>query len=169
MSVSYFKEFTAYLETHRLGTPVGCTDLEISKLEAKIGNPLPGAYKFYLQLMGRDHKGVMVGTDCFLTDIESNNEYLPELLEENNLSDYALPENYIAFFSHGGYMMAWFAIPNQDDDPQVTYYFEGTTKKPESGVRFTEFMGKDLMGNAKLCLEERDFKENRKKWWMFWK
>ena len=119
--------------------------------------------------MGKDYDGVMVGTNCFITDIESNNRYLPDLLEENGLSDYALPENYCAFFSHQGYMMAWFAIPNQEDDPLVSYFFEGTTKEPEIGMKFSEFMGKDLMGNAKLFAAEKRFNRTRKRWWRLWK
>ena len=66
-------------------------------------------------------------------------------------------------------MMAWFAIPNQEDDPLVSYFFEGTTKEPEIGMKFSEFMGKDLMGNAKLFAAEKRFNRTRKRWWRLWK
>jgi hypothetical protein len=167
--MQYFKCFTDYLDKHDMEHPVGCSMDEITELESALGSSLPQVYKDYLLLMGKDYDGVMVGTGCFLSDVESNNEYLPKLLEENNLREFVLPEKYVAFFCHQGYMMAWFSIPSSESDPLCTYFFEGTTAKPEVYGTFSEFMEKDLMGNAQLRVENRHYEREQRKWWQFWK
>ncbi|MGH1460754.1 MAG: SMI1/KNR4 family protein [Neptuniibacter sp.] len=165
----YFKEVTDYFEQHELEAPVGSASEDIALLERKLGFKFPKAYKEFLELIGNDYNGVMIGTNCFLSDIESNNNYLPDLLIENNIRDYKLPNNYISFFCHQGYIMAWFSLPSKNDDPQCYYYFEGTTKYPELYGTFSEFMKKDLLGNAKLRVENRNYDKMSKKWWQFWK
>lgn len=110
-----------------------------------------------------------MGTDCFAVNVESNNECVSELLKENNLSDYLLPEKYLAFFCHQGYMVAWFAMPNDSDDPIVTHYFEGTHEMPVEFGTFSDFMSKDLMGNARLRVADMKYKRKSKKWWAFWR
>jgi hypothetical protein len=64
-------------------------------------------------------------------------------------------------------MMAWFSIPSNETDPICTYYFEGTIERPKEYGTFSEFMKKDLMGNAKLTIENRRYKKLRRKWWQF--
>jgi len=165
----YFEEYTDYLEKHELENPLGSPSEDISELEKSLGCSLPAAYKEYLLLIGKDYEGVMVGTNCFLSDVKSNNEYLPELLEENDLSEHILPNRYVAFFCHQGYMMAWFSIPSEASDPVCTYYFEGTTEKPEEYGTFSEFMKKDMLGNARLKVENRRFEMKQRRWWQIWK
>ncbi len=165
--MEYFEEFKEFLELHNLEPPIGCSKEEVCELEKSIGYSLPEAYKNYLYLAGKDYDGVMVGTDCFFDDVVSNNNYLLELLKENKLSTDSLPDSYLTFFSHQGYMMAWFQLPTEEDDPVCYHYFEGTTKEPQEYGTFTEFMNTDLIGNAKLRAENRKFEKN-KKWWKFW-
>ncbi len=166
--MEYFEEFKKFLEFHNLESPAGCSKEEILGLEKSIGYSLPKAYKDYLYLVGKDYEGVMVGTDCFVDNVISNNKYLPELLEENKLSTDNLPDNYLAFFCHQGYMMAWFQLPADKDDPVCYHYFEGSTKVPQEYGTFSEFMNTDLIGNAKLRVENRKFEKNNK-WWKFWR
>ena len=165
--MEYFSEFKQFLELHGLEPPTGCSKEEVSDLEKRLGFSLPIAYKEYLHLVGKDYEGVMVGTDCFIDDVMANNKYLPELLNENRLSTDSLSANYLVFFSHQGYMLAWFNLPAEEDDPICFHYFEGTTKEPQEYGTFTEFMNTDLIGNAKLKVENRKF-EKRRKWWKFW-
>ena len=167
--MKYFNELVTYLNNQGLEQPVGCTSKEISEIESGIGNPLPAAYKEYLSILGKDYDGVMVGTNCFASDIELNNECVQELLHENNLSDFIKKEKHITFFCHQGYMVAWFTVPNDRDDPIVTHYFEGTHDKPEVFGKFSDFMNKDLMGNARLRVALRGHQKTSKKWWAFWK
>lgn len=165
----YFKDITEYLEMHELKLPAGSAADDISALQKTLGSEIPKAYIEYLELMGQDYDGVMVGTNCFLSDVESNNRYLPELLEENGLANYKLSEKYLVFFCHQGYMAAWFSLPSKSDDPTCTYYFEGTTETPEKYGPFSEFMKKDILGNAKLAVENRRHEKIRRRWWQFWK
>jgi SMI1-KNR4 cell-wall len=167
--MQYFKEVLEYLRKNELKPPVGSEADEIVALQKALGEEMPKAYVEYLELMGQDYDGVMVGTNCFLSDVESNNRYLPELLEANGLASYKLPKKYLVFFCHQGYMAAWFSLPSKSDDPTCTYYFEGTTETPEKYGAFSEFMKKDILGNAKLTVENRRHEKNRRRWWQFWK
>ncbi len=161
--MSYFDEFIRYIEDHGLEKPIGCTNDEIIRLEDSLGYSLPSSYKEFLSLLGKDYDGVMVGTNCFISDINSNNEYLPELLQENNLSHFIPTEKYLAFFCHQGYMMAWFSLPAESENPLCMHFFEGSTKEPKVYGTFSEFMETDLLGNAKLKVGNRLFdKLNRK-------
>ena len=165
----YFEEFTDFLKKHDIEHPKGCSLKEISEFETDLGHELPEAYKEYLLLMGKDYDGVMVGTNCFLTDVEDNNECLPELLEENELREFKLPEKFLTFFCHQGYMVAWFSLQDQSDDPLCYYFFEGTTEVPQEFGTFSEFMSKDILDNARLFVANRRYKKLHRKWWQFWK
>jgi len=167
--MGYFTEVSEYLDSHGLERPIGSSEQDIVELEEMIGFKLPKAYKAYLELMGQDYDGIMVGTNCFLSDVQSNNEYLPDLLAENGLSSYELPDNYLAFFCHQGYMMAWFSLPCASDDPAATYYFEGTTDSPTEFGLFSDFMKEDMLGNAKLRAADMRFDRMHKRWWQFWR
>ncbi len=160
----YFDDVKGAFDRNGIKQPIGCSVEEVEELESKIGFSLPAAYKEYLLFMGKDYKGVMVGTDCFITDVVSNTEYLPELLEENNL-DYKLPKNYLAFFCHQGYIMSWFALPCAENNPVCYFFSEGTHELPVVYGGFKQFMTKDILGNAKIEVELR----SSKKWWQIWK
>ena len=116
--MDYFKEFASYVEKNELDFPIGSPENEISELESSLDCTLPKSYREYLRMMGNDYNGVMVGTNCFLSDVVSNNEYLPELLEENNLYDFGLPEKYVAFFCHQGYICLLYTSPSPRDKRQ---------------------------------------------------
>lgn len=163
--MKYVEKFTDYLQKHQLEQPVGSSAQEILTLESTLGYELPEAYKAYLRLMGNDYHGVMVGTQCFISDVISNNEYLPKLLAENGLPHSILPEKYIAFFCHQGYMMAWFSIPSKTDDPICRYFFEGTTETPKEFGTFSAFINQDILANATLRVANRRDEQIRQKWW----
>jgi len=160
----YFKDVKEAFDWNGVKQPKGCSVEEVDELEAKIGFPLPAAFREYLIFMGKDYKGVMVGTNCFITDVISNTEYLPELLEENNL-DYKLPKNYLAFFGHQGYIMSWFALPCVEDNPVCYFFSEGTHEYPVECGDFKQFMTNDILDNAKIWIELR----LSKKRWKIWK
>jgi hypothetical protein len=167
--MNYFEDVRKYFENRGLNSPVGCSAQEINELERNLGFKIPKAYEEYLSFMGKDYEGVMVGTNCFISDIKSNNEYLPKLLTENKLNSYELPKNYLAFFCHQGYMMAWFALPFESDDPICAYFFEGTNECPVNYGTFSEFMKKDILGNAKTRIALNRHERRYKKWWQVWK
>ena len=157
METDHLAKLRAFYEQHVMplkGNPVGCSESDISDLERHLGFSLPLAYRQYLRWMGRDHNGIFIGCDWFLKDVHSNTEYLPELLAENNV-DWQLPEHYIGFMGHQGYIAAYFSLPAVSDDPPVFLYSEG--REPdmvtEEGT-FTEFLFRDLAGMA-ACLNRR--------------
>lgn len=133
------------------GKPKGCSSEEISLLERIVGFELPLAYKQYLAFMGRDYNGIFVGSDWFITNIENNIDLVPELLAENGIS-FDLPEHYLCFFSHQGYMAQWFELPKIDDNPPCWYFHEVIHKdKPVIEGRFTDVLLTDMKGLAS-CL-----------------
>lgn len=143
---NYLEEFIKIHKNYiqpKKGQAVGCTNSEIENLEKNFGFELPLAYKEYLQFMGKDYKGFLVGTNCFITNVIDNNKWLPELLKENNL-DFKLPKFYLTFYSHQGYIMAWFELPKIDENPPVWYFHEANTKLPIIEGRFTDFLIKEI-------------------------
>jgi hypothetical protein len=98
--------------------------------------------------MGKDYEGVFVGSDWFVTSAIDNTKYLPELLAANKVR-FQLPEHFLAFFSHQGYMVAWFKLPKEGEDPQVYFYNEGEEMdSPVLEGKFTDFLLKDMKGMA---------------------
>jgi len=161
--IEYFSDIQNHFAQNMLKKPVGCSESEIIELEKNVGFDLPDAYKAYLRLMGRDYKGVLCGTDCYVDHVLENTEYLPELLAENNI-EFKLPKNYLAFFCHQGYIIAWFTLPKESENPTCYIFSEGTTDYPQECGRFKQFISSDILGNAKISLELR----RAKKWWQFW-
>lgn len=129
------------------GNPIGCSSEEIVALERQLGFLLPNAYKQFLLWMGKDVHGIFVGSNWFLDDVIPNTQGLKHFLLENQVA-FELPAHYLTFFSHQGYMMAWFALPTENGDPEVYYYNECEMEKPRIEGIFTEFLLKDMTGMA---------------------
>lgn len=147
--LSEIKEFhRRYIEPYK-GKPKGCQDAEIRSLEKSFDFELPIAYKQYLAWMGKDYRGIFVGCDWFISDVNRNTVLVPELLKENEIS-FILPENYLCFFSHQGYIAAWFELPKSEDNPLCWFYEEGLNLNPVVEGRFTDVLLKDMRGFAEL-------------------
>ncbi|MEM6295517.1 MAG: hypothetical protein AAGA54_29860 [Myxococcota bacterium] len=102
--------------------------------------------------MGRDVHGPFCGSDWFIDDVVSNTAYVPGLLAENSIA--RRPDgDVLAFFSHQGYMVAWFALPAAMDDPPCFMFSEGSL---EAGVHqvgpFSAFLLGELRAMAE-CME----------------
>jgi hypothetical protein len=138
------KEFhRAHVEPYK-GRPKGCRDFEIRRLEKSFGYELPLAYKQYLKWMGKDYRGIFVGCNWFIANAEDNTKLVRELLAENNVS-FQLPEHYLCFFSHQGYIAAWFELPKVDDNPPSWFYNEAANMdKPLIESRFTDVLLRDM-------------------------
>ncbi len=138
------KEFHQQFVQPYRGIPKGSSNRQISELEQHFGFEFPLAYKQYLAFMGSDYNGVFVGCDWFTNNVVENTGIVPEVLAENNIS-FKLPENYLCFFSHQGYMMAWFELPKLNDNPSVWFYTEATKmKEPTIEGTFTEVLFNDM-------------------------
>lgn len=132
------------------GKPVGCCEREILLLEQKTGFALPEAYRQFLRYMGKDTDGVFRGSGWFLGNIGLNDPLVTDLLEENAVT-FQLPEHYFLFFSHQGYMAAWFELPRLNDNPSVFFFSEDKDwKEPQKIDTFTTFLFDDLKGLASL-------------------
>ncbi len=131
------------------GKPVGCSQSEVDSLEISLGFSLPEAYKQYLLWMGKDYSGVYQGSDCFLKNIQPNGIYLQDLLDENNV-DYKLPENYLVFFMHQGYVARWFELPKESENPQTYYYHEAEYEFPVTDLEFSKVLLSDLKSSAQI-------------------
>jgi len=137
----FHKEF---IEPYK-GKPQGCQESEIKALEKNFKFELPLAYKQYLAWMGRDYNGIFVGCDWFISDVYKNTELVPELLDENKVL-FQLPENFLCFFSHQGYMAAWFELPKLSENPPAWFYQEMETERPLLEGTFTDILFKDIRG-----------------------
>jgi hypothetical protein len=149
--VDYISEIRKFHRDHVMpyrGLPIGCTENEVSSLESAVGYELPIAYKQFLLWMGKDYHGVFQGTDWFIDSVISNTKDVPNLLRFNKV-EFQLPEHFLAFFGHQGYMYAWFELPKTDDNPCVWNFSEGETYDSvrEEG-HFTDFLFKDMQGLA---------------------
>ncbi len=141
----------AYYRTHlqaQFGEPQGCSTAEVDELEQRIGYPLPAAYREFLLWMGKHKDGVFRGSEWFASDVAENTEYVGDLLRENGV-DWRPKGPILSFFCHQGYMIAWFDLPANGDDPPCYFYSEGKGMDvPEQRERFSEFLLTELEGLA---------------------
>ncbi len=144
---NYLKEFVAIykkLIVPQKGEPHGCQETEIIKLEKDLGFDLPLSYKEFLKFLGRDYDGIFRGSDCFINDVIENTKYFPDLLAENKV-DFLLPQHYLAFFSHQGYIMFWFELPKTDENPLVWFFQESELTEPPKIIgTFTDWLFKAI-------------------------
>ncbi len=137
------------------GEPRACSDYEINNLEKQIGLELPLAYREFLKFMGKDFSGIFRGTDCFINNVIENTKYLPELLAENKI-DFDLPQNYLAFFSHQGYIMGWFELPKENENPPVWFFAESDeNESPKIFSTFSEWLLEIMRDFASQNLESK--------------
>ncbi len=129
-----------------LGEPAGASDKAIAELEAQVGHRLPGAYREYLQWMGRDYHGVLRGSDCFIDHVPENTEYLRELLSQNNIP-FSPAGDYLVWFLHQGYIASWFYLPYESENPPVHIFNEGQREKGiQTGTTFVDSLLMDMRG-----------------------
>jgi len=128
----------------RFGEPAGCTEYELTALERAVGHALPAAYREYLLWMGNDVDGVFRGSEWFAADVMENTAYVGELLREHGMEEH-LREPVLAFFCHQGYMVAWFELPAEVDDPPCYFFSEGhDMTAPVRYERFSDFLYAEL-------------------------
>lgn len=124
------------------GPPVGCSAAEVDALEARLGWPLPLAYRQYLAFMGADHQGVFVGSDWFLKSATVNG--VSKELAHMEVA-YTPPGDTLEFMWHQGYIVGWFDLPAASDDPPVHFYSESAPgNRVVDYVRFTDLLLAEL-------------------------
>lgn len=142
MKFNYLNESKLFFDkflSKKYKRPQGCKTSEILELEGVLGCKLPQAYKEYLLWMGKFSQGPFCGSNFFLKDILENKCSLQDLLKENNLH-HKFQNDILVFFTHQGYIAAWFSLPVSSEDPTVIYFSEGETNQPKEVCSFSEFL-----------------------------
>ncbi len=143
--------YAAHL-AEEFGPPNGSSEESIAACEEAFGYTFPKALREYLLWMGNDTDGVFRGSEWFCNDIISNTKNLPYLLQDNNVI-FEHPGKPLCFFSHQGYMKAWFYLPCEEDDPQCYFYSEGGPAPHVKSVgKFSDFLVQELMGPVRRRL-----------------
>ena len=149
MRPNYCAECQSYYDANlrsKYGIPTGAEESEIRRMEKKLGHSFPPAYRQFLRWMGNDYEGVLRGSEWFLSDIPNNNKLLPELLADNGVNS-TLNSPYLCFFSHQGYMAAWFFLSEGGSDPICYFYSEADSIDNEISVgSFSSFLLTELKG-----------------------
>lgn len=152
MLIAHAVEFHRAMVEPSRGQPVGVSERKVASLEARLGCRLPLAYREYLLWMGNDQDGLLRGTDCFLGNVEANEQALAELLRENGLPPPAYRP--VVFFLHQGYIACWFRMGETAEDPEVFSFNEGAR---EAGIRplgsFSHWLYSELSALAGLAGE----------------
>ncbi len=111
----------------------------VENLELALNSTLPDTYRDFIRNIGAYERNALIGSDFEIYDLLENNEGLVELFQDNNL-DFELPEKYLCFLMHQGYIAFWFELDSNENDPVVWNYSEGTTKKPRKLEKFSMFI-----------------------------
>jgi len=158
-----YKHISDIIEFHGsknyLKPPRGCSDAEIDILEAKLKVNFPEAYREYLSWMGKDHFGLLIGSDAFFEHVADNTECLDEVLEEEGLEHFK-SGRFVCFFSHQGYVLYWFYETDQANP--VCYEYIETLEGLKFGptLKFTDLILRELKGMA--TAKESTISRNKK-------
>ncbi|MEM9189529.1 MAG: SMI1/KNR4 family protein [Myxococcota bacterium] len=122
----------------KFGRPEGASQNEIAAVETELGRTLPGAYREFLEWMGNDFEGIFRGTDCYLMHLLPNTAWLPEFIEEVGVVGVDT-STLVCFWSHHGYMAAWFDGAIRNDDP-VCWAVSDSDDKVRSIGHFSDYL-----------------------------
>lgn len=111
---------------------------QIDSLEQTLGFSLPIAYRAYLRVCGTTPPKSLIGSDCVISHVESNNEAALELFAESNVSHLA-PTQFATFLMHQGYTFLYFPIDGSDDPPCFCY-LEGDAETKPIADRFSHWV-----------------------------
>lgn len=96
---------------------------KITKIERFYNVSLPQDYKYFLENMGKTGDKFLRGEDCFYDRIFELKGYANELLADDN-SQFKFKKEHFVFYSHQGYIFAFFDTSLIDKLP-IYYYYEG--------------------------------------------
>lgn len=118
------------------GELAGCTEDQISQMEATFGLALPKKYREYLSVMGANSGDLFIGTDIdypWPTKLRKAAERL--CLD----SPYTLPADAFVFSMHQGYSFL-FIEAGQGDDPPVFLFSEGYSQPTKVAPSFSGWL-----------------------------
>jgi SMI1 / KNR4 family (SUKH-1) len=118
----------------------GCSEAEIDELEKSTGFKLPRCYREFLDLIGQNAGDFQRGSDFLYGHIFPLTDYARETMLNG---PFQLPENAFVFFSHQGYIFAYFKLLDGDNPPVFTY-LEGEQTPLPWAASITEYLEKSL-------------------------
>lgn len=142
MSIEIAKQLHAEHVTPKLGSPVGAKPEDVEALERRLGFCLPQDYRDFLLWMGCDYEGIFRGSAWFIDCVFANKEVLRGLLQEAG-SRYVLKDSHLVFFTHQGYMAAWFDTESSDRNPECWFMNDSMTEPHVTGL-FSYALLKDI-------------------------
>ena len=107
---------------------VGCTDDEVAQVSADQGRTLPGTYRCFLKVMGRDVGGLFGGALASYPHILGLRAAAIDLLRDNgerNADVFALPDDAIVISFHDQGYAFQFIRASLGDDAPVEMWTEG--------------------------------------------
>lgn len=116
----------------------GIDNEKIKEIERYYNVALPLDYKIFLSKMGKTGDKFLRGEDCFYDRIFELREYANELLVDDN-SEFKLKEEHFVFYSHQGYIFAFFDT-SLEENPPIYYYFEGDLEPKIKYDSLTSFL-----------------------------
>lgn len=99
----------------------GLNENQIKKIETHYGISLPIDYKIFLQELGENGDGFMIGSDCFYDRIFELREYAEELLQEDS-SNFSLKKEHFVFHVHQGYIFMFIDLNFTENSPVYGYH-----------------------------------------------
>lgn len=115
----------------------GCSNEEISKVEANFGCELPFSYREFLTIAGKKAGLLFAGTDIFYPGLLMLNSHADELLDELGLQG-LFPANAKVFCMHQGYEVDFF-LPGSAG-PLIFQFVEGQTCITQPWEGFLSFL-----------------------------
>ncbi|MBL8196215.1 MAG: SMI1/KNR4 family protein [Blastocatellia bacterium] len=117
----------------------GCNINEINNLESILNIKLPTMYKSFLLVMGHRAGSFYVGTDMFYNSLFDIQKWARELLVEDG-SPFILPCDTFILSMHQGYQFTYFRTDEENDDPPVYYYMEGSGIPEKKWLKFSDYL-----------------------------
>lgn len=120
-----------------LGQPAGSTDQEIFRHADAANAKLCASHKEFLRWMGRHKGGVFQGSEIFTDQLLYNQELIRCLFHENSIHEFE-SKDVTCFFSHQGYVAAWY-VNDQKSDPGFFYFYEVEESQNDRGFVIEEY------------------------------
>jgi hypothetical protein len=106
-----------------------CTEDQIQALEKQLGIKVPNIYREFLQWMGKNRAGLLVGTKWLIEDVPGLKPELVKLIATNK-SPAALPDDAFVFWGTQGYEFHFMRL--SEGDASKIYRYHGTLDMKEA-------------------------------------
>lgn len=139
--------------------PIGASEQEIQELETGLGLRIADVHREFLLWMGKDRAGIFSDEQWYLDQIVPMTKALPALLKRGGFAPPLV--DYVCFYNHQGYAMAWYLLPARAEDPEIYLYVEGDDEfgSPAIWGTFSSWIEENLNTHTLDVLEQREARE----------